>query len=55
MASNGGLPTNNRGLFSQPYSHIQYGMHCGLEIYSSLSHIAVVWGYVSVLLPALQQ
>lgn len=55
MAAHGGLPTNNRGLFSKLYSHIQYGMHCALGIHSSLLHIAVVWGYVNVLLLALQQ
>lgn len=55
MAANGGPPTNNGGLFSKSYSPVQYGMHCGFGIYSSMSHIAVVWGYVSVLLPALQQ
>lgn len=55
MAVNRGFHTSNRGLFTKPYYHIQYGVHCALGIYSPLSHTAVTWGYVSILLPVLQQ
>lgn len=47
--------TSSRGLFTKPYYHIQYGVHCVLGIYSPLSHIAAAWGYVTMLLSALQQ
>lgn len=55
MAANGGFPSHNRGLFTNAPSHLQYGMCCDLGIYSPLSHIAVVWGFASILLPALLQ
>lgn len=55
MAANGGFTNHNRGLFTNARSHPQYGMRCDSGIYSPLSHIAVAWGFASILLPALLQ